>query len=146
MTTICFCLNRRAISCDSRITADGEIITDEADKRTVFNDVEFFLAGSLADRDTVCKAFTGRRRKIRSGIDMQALAWDGVTLWDITASDGELSWHPVCSDRGAIGSGSPYAASALHDGKTPRQAVMAAKRHDTGTGGKVVTHKLRSRV
>jgi hypothetical protein len=137
---------RKSIACDSRITADGEIITDEADKRTAFKDVEFFLAGSLADRDAVCRAFIARSRRLRKAIDMQALAWDGSELWDITASNGELSWHPVASQRGAIGSGSSYALVALSNGKTPRQAVMEAKKHDTGTGGKVVTHKLRAKV
>ncbi len=130
------------ISTDSRITCDGEIITDEADKRTELNGIEFFMCGDLADMDAVRQAFVAGRRKVRRKIELQAFAWDGETLWDIAASNGELSWHPAASQRGAIGSGSSFAAAALKEGKTPRQAVMTAKHHDSTTGGKVVTHKL----
>lgn len=146
MTTICFCLHSRKVSVDSRITADGEIITDEADKRTELNGIEFFMCGSLGDMDAIRQAFIASRRKVRKTIDLQSLAWDGETLWDIAASNGELSWHPVASQRGAIGSGSSFAAAALKEGKTPRQAVMTAKHHDSATGGKVVTHKLIKRA
>lgn len=104
--------------------------------------MDFYFAGSFCDTDEIADAFAKRRRKIRKTIDSQALAWDGKTLWDITATAGELSWHPVASQRGAIGSGSAFAATALQEGKTPRQAVMKAKIHDSATGGRVVTHKL----
>jgi hypothetical protein len=142
VTTVCWDLQKRLVAVDGRIVADYEIHDDSADKRTVFNDVEFFLAGSLSDRDAVCRAFVARRRKIRKGIYMQALAWDGETLFDLIADEGALSWHPVATVRGAIGSGSAFALAALDQGATPRQAILAAIKRDAGTGGKVVTHKL----
>jgi ATP-dependent protease HslVU (ClpYQ) peptidase subunit len=146
VTTIVFDITARKVAHDGRVTSDGEIINDEKNKRVQKHDLDFFFAGSFCDTDEIADAFAKRRRKIRKTIDSQALAWDGVKLWDITATAGELSWHPVASDRGAIGSGSSYALVALKDGKTPRQAVITAKKSDSNTGGKVVTHKLKLRA
>jgi ATP-dependent protease HslVU (ClpYQ) peptidase subunit len=142
ITTICFCLHSRKVAHDGRVTSDGEIINDNKDKRVQKYDIDFFFAGNFCDTDEIADAFHKRRRKIRKTIDSTALAWDGRTLWDITATAGELSWHPVASEYGAIGSGASYALVALKDGKTPRQAVITAKKSDSNTGGKVVTHKL----
>jgi hypothetical protein len=142
VTTCAFDMKRRVVAVDGRIVADYEIHDDKADKRTEHEGVEFFMAGSLGDRDAVCKAFVSKRRKIRKGIYMEALAWDGSQLYDLLADDGELVFHPVATVRGAIGSGSAFALAALDQGATPRQAILAAIKRDAGTGGKVVTHKL----
>jgi ATP-dependent protease HslVU (ClpYQ) peptidase subunit len=145
ITTICFCLHSRKVAHDGRVTSDGEIISDTRDKRIQKHNIDFFFAGNFCDTDEIVDAFHKRRRKIRKTIDSTALAWDGKTLWDITATAGELTWHPVASEYGAIGSGASYALVALKDGKTPRQAVITAKKSDSNTGGKVVTHKLKLR-
>lgn len=42
-----------------------------------------------------------------------------------------------CGDFGAIGSGSPYARTAMHLGKSAKQAVEIATQLDLFTGGNV---------
>jgi len=107
--------------------------------------IEFFFAGDVGSFLEVAEAFVKKTHKIRKGVDAQALAWDGLDLFDLSAEKGVLSWHPVVARRGAIGGGAPYAAVALDSGCTPKQAVLAAIKKHTGTGGKVRSYRLRLR-
>ncbi len=52
--------------------------------------------------------------------------------------------HPIKSPRiVAIGSGGSYAMGAMLAGASSRQAVAIAKKLDTGTGGKLVTMRIK---
>jgi hypothetical protein len=147
MTTIVYDLARMCVATDSRATDEGVIISDTAIKHYVRDGVDFFICGSTSDEEPIMKGFLARRRKISSAVDdASAYAWDGTALWDISAEKGVLHWYEAIDTRGAIGSGREYALAALDSGATPRQAVIAARKRDTCTGGKVVTYKLRRRV
>lgn len=143
MTTIAYCLQRRQIAVDSRITAGHEICTDAAKKWHERDGVLIVMAGDVAGCEEVIQAMQKGRHRLRKSIDVVAYAWNGKSLFEITADGGELDWHPVVDDRGAIGSGSAYALAAMDKGATPRQAVLAAMKRDTNTGGKVQVIRLR---
>jgi hypothetical protein len=147
MTTICYSLHRMQVATDSRATDDGVIISDDATKHYERDGVDFFICGTVSDEEPLMAAFLAKRRRVSKTLDdAEALAWDGKTLFNISAEAGKLHWYAVIDKQGAIGSGREYALAALDDGKTPRQAVIAAKKRDTCTGGKVVTYKLRRKV
>jgi hypothetical protein len=143
MTTIVYDLQSKRIACDGRVTQGDEIITDEAEKRLELDNIEFFFAGDVGSFKEVAEAFVKKTHKIRKGVDAQALAWDGLDLFDLSADKGVLSWHPVVARRGSIGGGASYAAVALDSGCTPKQAVLAAIKKHIGTGGKVRCYRLR---
>jgi hypothetical protein len=145
MTTIAYCLKRMQVATDSRATEEEVIISDTTVKWHCKGGVEFFMCGTVSDEEPLMRAFLSRRRRISKVIDADALAWDGETLWDLSAEKGVLHWHPVMAERGAIGSGNEYALAALDAGMTPRRAVAAACKRDTQSGGKVVTYKLERR-
>lgn len=144
ITTITFCLRRMQVATDSRATDEGVIISDDSIKHYERQGVEFWICGTVSDEEAVMRGFLSRRRKVSKAVgDASAFAWDGVTLYQIDAEPGTLHWYEVLDTRGAIGSGRDYALAALDAGATPRQAVIAAKKRDTCTGGKVVAYKLR---
>lgn len=145
MTTIAYCLQRRQVAMDSRITEGHEISTDNAKKWREKDGVLIFLSGDVAGADEVIAAMQAGKHRLRKSIEVVAFAWNGSQLFEITADGGELEWHPVVDDRGAIGSGAAYALAAMDAGATPRQAVLAAIKRDTNTGGKVNVIRLRRR-
>lgn len=59
---------------------------------------------------------------------------DDTILWFHV--DGVTHFHAPYF---AIGSGSSYALGAMAVGASPEDAVLAAMRHDTGTGGRVMS-------
>jgi len=50
---------------------------------------------------------------------------------------------PILAKYYAIGSGATVALGALYHGHTTHEALLAAKEHDTGTGGKIETKSFR---
>lgn len=145
MTTIAYCLKRKQVAVDSRITSGHDIATDSAKKWREKDGVLIFLSGDVAGADEVIHAMQAGKHRLRKSIDVVAYAWNGTQLFEITADGGELEWHPVVDDQGAIGSGAGYALAAMDAGATPRQAVLAAIKRDTNTGGKVNVIRLRKR-
>lgn len=61
----------------------------------------------------------------------------------IVRADGTVTlhcdggWFEPYGEYFAVGSGSDYALGALAAGATPEQAMQAAMKHDTGTGGQI---------
>jgi hypothetical protein len=146
MTTIVFDVKAKKVATDSRVTEDGAIVADDATKMHIRKGVMFFLCGGVGDAEELMMAYLQKKHRVRKTMEAQGLAWDGINLIELCVDSGLLTWHPVVSDRGAYGSGSPFAVAALDQGATPRQAVIAAKKRDTCTGGKVVTYRLRRKV
>ncbi|EEF1427335.1 peptidase HslV family protein [Salmonella phage ZCSE9] len=58
--------------------------------------------------------------------------------WDSPLS----SVIPIAGNAAAVGSGAPYALTAMFLGTTATEAVEVAKRFDPGTDGSVITHRL----
>lgn len=72
-------------------------------------------------------------RPKRLGVDAIKVTPDGVAH----ACESKLKWWPIRASYYAIGSGAPYAKTAMYLGKTAHQAVQIASEFDTTTGGKI---------
>jgi len=142
MTTIAYDLKCGTVATDGRITESGEIITDDATKRHDRGALVLFMAGAIADIDEVANTFIACKHRVRKSLDVEGLIWTGAGLFEIIACAGELAWHPVVSQRGAIGSGASYARAALDAGLSPAAAVRAAAKRNCYTGGKIRIYKL----
>lgn len=68
--------------------------------------------------------------KFGDTVEMLALTSDG----DILHSTTLKTWLPIKENFFAIGSGMPFALSALELGKTPKEAVLFASKRDAFTG------------
>lgn len=139
MTTIAY--KDGVIACDGRATAGDMIVSDVTNKAWVRGDVTFFGAGEVGALE---QAFAAWPSKTNSDIgEWEALVSDEDGLW-LCGCDGEtvfrISHDPAVPY--AIGSGMPYALTAMDMGGTAKQAVKMAAKRDTGTGGKVRTYKV----
>lgn len=142
MTTIAY--KDGLIAYDSQVTR-GDIITDDAYEKCVeLKGVRFFCAGAIADHQRLVDVYFGA--KPEGNIDASALVWDGESLMMVAVDDSTGLWKsPILLDRVyAIGSGSPYAFAAMDMGGTAYQAVEAAKKRDTSTGGTIRTLTIKA--
>ena len=144
MTTIAYCMKRRQVAIDSRVTAGNEIVSDNAEKAIFQEGLIVFFAGTVSHVHEVIKALQTGRHKVRCSLDLSGLVWNGAALYEFDVEDGEIDWHEVIDKHGAIGSGAAYALAALDSGATPCQAIREAKRRDAMTGGKIKLHRLRA--
>ncbi|EBK7055161.1 hypothetical protein DSA51_23655 [Salmonella enterica] len=80
--------------------------------------------------------------------DFSALVWvkESKRLFKVEffkAWDSPLSSViPIADHTAAVGTGAPYALTAMFLGATATEAVDVAKRFDPGTDGRVITHRL----
>jgi hypothetical protein len=109
MTTIVFDVKAKKVATDSRVTEDGAIVADDATKMHIRKGVMFFLCGGVGDAEELMMAYLQKKHRVRKTMEAQGLAWDGINLIELCVDSGLLTWHPVVSDRGAYGSGSPFA-------------------------------------
>ncbi|ELY3481115.1 hypothetical protein SMX18_003207 [Salmonella enterica subsp. enterica serovar Dublin] len=70
--------------------------------------------------------------------DNRIFAVEFCRAWDAPLS----SVIPIAGNAAAVGSGAPYALTAMFMGATATEAVEVAKRFDPGTDGSVITHRL----
>lgn len=135
MTTIAY--KDGVIAYDSRITSDSLITDDDRDKRIERNGVSFFLSGPTCDYEKLISSYFGDA--VKGTVDASALVLDKGYLKIIGWNEKDGCWAcPVPSDRPyAIGSGSHFAWAAMDMGASAEQAVEAASRRDSSTGGKV---------
>ena len=136
MTTIAY--KDGIIAYDGRVTVGTRIDYDDYQKCIEVKGVKFVLAGCNADASRLIEAFFGAKMR---NVDACALAYDGETLWLVNHFDveGLLKTRLMPERPYAIGSGSPYAFAAMDMGCDARQAVKAAMKRDSCTGGKIRT-------
>lgn len=139
MTTIVYSNNEMAW--DSRVTANGTICSDEAQKRYTVGGRTFWCAGTVGDFQEFCESYASRT--VRRPLGVTAFVLDAGKLF-LTAvdEDGRIWTSPVIGPR-SIGSGSDHAITAIDCGCTPAQAIKMAAKRDTSTGGKIRTQKLK---
>lgn len=137
MTTIAY--KDGVIAYDSQVTRGDVITDDDYEKCIEQKGVKFFCTGAVSDHQRLVDVYFGA--KPEGNIDATALVTDGETLMHIAVDDDTGLWKsPIRLDRVyAIGSGTPYAFAAMDMGGTAYQAVEAAKKRDTSTGGKIRT-------
>lgn len=141
MTTIAF--DGETMACDTCVTGNFKYYTD-----TKIHENILFVIGVAGD------AGVGRLL-VNDGeiltpkhydFDFSALVWvkedkqifkvEFFKSWDAPLS----SVIPIASLTAAVGTGAPYALTAMFMGATATNAVKVAKRFDPGTDGKVITH------
>lgn len=141
MTTVVYCHKDEQVAVDSRVTMGHKVCTDDMDKTWVTDDYVFWLAGSLADIETViemyptyyadeapeCSGFVFHRHE---GV-LKSISWSPEREYQST-----ISWNE------AVGSGQDHAITALDLGCTAEQAVKMAAKRDASTGGVIKVHDL----
>jgi ATP-dependent protease HslVU (ClpYQ) peptidase subunit len=142
MTTIAY--KDGIIAYDSQITRGDTITYDDYEKCHEVKGVKFICSGPVPDYPALISAYFGD--KPSGNIDAAAIVLDGEQLLMFAVDNDTGPWKsPVLLDRPyAIGSGSPYAFAAMDMGGTAYQAVEAAKRRDTSTGGTIRTLTIKA--
>lgn len=139
MTTIAY--RDGIIAYDSRTKANGMIITDRADKHEISHGIHFFLAGNKCDFNALMSAYRDNNRSWKG--NAEGMIVDAGQLRYINMEQDGINWHDwPHDDYRAIGSGQPYAYTAMDMGATAKEAVQMAMRRDPGTGGKVRSFKI----
>ncbi len=140
MTTIA--TDGKTMAGDGRVTVENLIYHDEFQKIFRLNDGRIVGVSGLA-RTTI--QFVewlndpNEPNKYPTN-DFEAMVIDGSGKIDIYGND-EKNHKPLTFPCGpaAIGSGGEYALVAMDAGLSPKEAVKAAAKRDTGTGGKIRT-------
>ncbi|EMD0479919.1 hypothetical protein VPT39_004439 [Salmonella enterica] len=143
MTTIAF--DGETMACDTCVTGNFKYYTD-----TKIYENDRFVMGVSGD------AGVGRLLVVDAEIlapkyydfDFSALVFvkednrifrvEFFKSWDSPLSSVIL----IAGNAAAVGSGAPFALTAMFMGATATEAVDVAKRFDPGTDGRVVTHRL----
>ncbi|EGU3042539.1 hypothetical protein H7W84_004307 [Salmonella enterica] len=143
MTTIAF--DGETMACDTCVTGNFKYYTD-----TKIYENDRFVIGVSGD------AGVGRLLVVDAEIltpkyydfDFSALVFvkkdnrifmvEFFKSWDSPLS----SVIPIAGNAAAVGSGAPYALTAMFMGATATTAVEIAKRFDPNTDGGVITHEL----
>ena len=139
MTTIAY--KDGIIAYDSRITEGDTILTDNFEKKYEQDGLTFFIAGDLGQDQQFANSFILREPQ---GIKLaQGFVVDGDKLYICTVLSKRVQvyeWHKA--NPRAVGTGEPFALTAMKLGNSAVDAVKAAMNFDTNTGGKVRTFKL----
>ncbi|MBC3948340.1 proteasome subunit beta [Pseudomonas folii] len=142
MTTIAY--KDGVIAYDSRCTRGSTITDDDCEKLETVKGVHFLCTGCTCDFDALIAAYFGAAAS--APVEASGYAVDGGTLWLIGHDDKTGFWkNRIRLDTGdAIGSGSAFALAAMDMGATSAEAIEAAKRRDTSTGGRVRELRIRA--
>lgn len=135
MTTIVY--KEGVIAYDSRATAGGTIVDDDAMKLHQKDGVSFFFTGMPAHAEEMIEAYF--KQDDSKPFDNSAIVVDGENIYQygINKDDGFYR-HPIGKDKVfSIGSGSDHAYTAMDMGCSAVEAVEMAIKRDIYTGGKV---------
>lgn len=119
------------------------IQNDNANKRTVVDGVSFFITGSVADFQHIIDGYLLKKHPPKElKIDVGAFVADKGVVYVCGCGDGEF-WMKFADPVDAMGSGAPYAMTAMDCGLSAIEAVKMAAKRDTGTGGKIRHYKVK---
>jgi ATP-dependent protease HslVU (ClpYQ) peptidase subunit len=140
MTTIAY--KDGELAGDGRITEDGTVITDKQRKVHRLRDGRLVgWAGSLAGSKRFLKALRDNPDtlpELKLDVNAIVIARNGkVSLFE------ENTWMELKQPHYAYGSGSLIALGAMDAGASATEAVRIAARRDTGSGGRVLTERLK---
>lgn len=143
MTTIAY--KAGVIAFDSRITiGTGDITVLDYDKSRQDKGCHFFFAGSMADVEEFMGYYAGEDADNLPLLDCVAFVLDGGRLYLSGINDDGHLWRDPYSlkQHAAIGSGAPYALTAMDLGCDAKTAVKMAMLRDSHTGGRIRTYKI----
>lgn len=139
MTTIAY--KSGLIACDSRQTRGDRIVSDSCSKCTEVDGVKFFLAGSVCDEAALIAAYFGKPSSVP--VESSGYAADNGVLMLIGHDENGI-WKQVLdlANPDAIGTGAPYALTAMDMGASAEESIAAAAKRDIYTGGAVKVYNL----
>lgn len=105
--------------------------------------VKFFFCGATSDFETFIDAWFGEVPD--KSVDASALVISEGKIYLSSISDENELWKESIEDSPcyAIGSGSPFALTAMDMGADAATAVKMAAKRDKSTGGKIRTYKVK---
>ncbi len=140
MTTIAYCDN--IIASDSLMCNGGTIVSDHYNKSMVREGVYIAMCGVTSDMIQLVNAYFDEAYKKIISID--GIADDHGRVYRIGIDKNNMFWKlEITGELCAIGSGSDHAWTAMDLGCSAADAVRMAIKRDTGTGGKIRTHRVR---
>lgn len=142
MTTIVY--KDDIIAVDSRATATGLITNDNTNKIIKHNGVVFILTGALCDFGELIKAYFGQPHEKK--VDADAIIDDKGTIFRASICENDGFWKQnITGQIFAIGSGRDHAWTAMDLGLSAIGAVRMAAKRDVYTGGRIRTHKVKTK-
>jgi len=140
MTTIVYDHKNKQIACDSRETAGGYLVTDEAVKYYMRDKVVWFICGTKGDANIFIDSFE-HNKEVPANVECSGLFVENGVAYLACISDGIFKKDDVASNDG-VGSGGWQALSAVDLGKTAKEAVEFAMIRDIHSGGKVHVYDI----
>jgi len=142
MTTIAY--KDGVVAYDSRITARDLIRSDSHDKKIEQNGVAFFISGYTCDDDRFISIYFGKETNYKGMDESYAIVVEGDKIWLCGVDEGSgLFRSQIQPDEVyVIGSGTPYAYTAMDMGATAIEAVRMAAKRDVRTGGEIRSFEL----
>lgn len=136
MTTIA--IKDGIIAYDSRLTRQGLIVDDDAEKKYEKNGVVFFMVGSVCDYQKLIDLFFDPEKETPD-LEASAFVIKKGELFTIGVDENRGFWKSPgnITKPDAMGSGGEHAITAMDCGLTAVEAVEMAKKRDTCTGGRV---------
>lgn len=139
MTTVAYNHRDNTISVDGMITANGTVLVLDYEKYLYDKGNLFFFCGRVCDYEKLISLYNGNDE---SGIEAGAiLICNSIAHLVSVSSNGELEVLKLTYSH-AIGRGDEVALTAMDYGATSREAVEAAARRTTTTGGKIRTYDI----
>ncbi|SRR5258708_18354719 len=136
MTTICW--DGKEMAADSQSTYNGSLVNNTI---KIFQGINYIMAfcGAIDEGYAFKAVLEGEMKNKDASIskDFGALVW-----WDTGVIEeyyDSLIPVPVIDKYSAMGTGAAVALTAMHCGKTAREAIEMAKKFDAFTSGKVIS-------
>lgn len=141
MTTIAY--KDGIIATDGRVLQGLSISDDNAVKRTIRNDVEFFFSGNVHDEPLLIDCYFNGPPENTDDTNSNAIIVDGGKIFEAAVNpDGYWRAPERRGNILAIGSGAMHAMTAMDLGCSAKESVKMAAKRDAGTGGRVRTYKV----
>jgi ATP-dependent protease HslVU (ClpYQ) peptidase subunit len=105
--------------------------------------VIFFFCGALSDFDAFMTLYLGEA--VDKDLEVSAIVVDNKEVFVCSTTEEGAIWKQPMSyfSEYALGSGSPFALTAMDMGADAVTAVKMAAKRDVSTGGKIRTYKVK---
>jgi 20S proteasome alpha/beta subunit len=143
MTTIVY--KDGIIAFDSRVVSGDEILDDDFNKLKIVQGVVFVTCGTVPDDENFIHCFFGKEEHAKGNLNGGLIYDTDGALWLASIDEETGFWKHVIEKNKhyAIGSGSSYALAAMDMGASAIDAIKAAIKRDSKSGGKVRTYKVK---
>ena len=135
MTTIAF--DGRYIACDSRVSSDGHVASNNVNKFFINDEWVLFWSGAIHQKDLFIDTFIAKG-EFHSDPEVWLMGFkkDTKEVFTIYAKNKKFLMDKIEWIDGQ-GSGCCYAIGAMEFGASAIEAVKIAKNRDCATGGKI---------